>query len=378
MPKALYSGSFDPVTYGHLDIIKRAHKVFDDLTVVVGNNPTKKYVFGIGERVQFIKHALRQTSVKVCSIQNRLIADFAYEEGIPTIIKGIRSIQDYDYERMMHEVNITQQRGIDTHFILARRDLAHISSSAVKELCRYQGFIHEYVTPWVKEALEQRMNDQIIVGLTGGIASGKSYVAERIVKDGVSLGFQVHNVDLDVVAHEIMESLTETAYRDLRNDIAREFGPQCVDNRKELGNIVFSSTESLNRLNKMMRNPILTRMRSIMSNMKGIILLNTALLVEADMLSMCNNNVIVVTASPLLQRERLRKRGLNDTQISSRLANQMSSSQRIGDVGRQITESGWGRLEIIDCNEPFPVWNAEKFWSVFKKITDSEHFYGGQ
>ncbi len=184
MAGAIYSGSFDPVTLGHLDIIRRARRAFDPLRVVVGNNPAKRYVFTLEERARFLRHELVDLGVEVHTIENQLLADYAYEAGFPVVVKGVRGIQDYDYERMMHEINLTQQRGIDTHVLLGRRELAHVSSSAVKELCRYQGFTHEYVPLIVKEALERRLNEQVVVGVTGGIACGKSHLA-RDARDPV-------------------------------------------------------------------------------------------------------------------------------------------------------------------------------------------------
>jgi pantetheine-phosphate adenylyltransferase len=91
MPKALYSGSFDPVTRGHLDIIERAARVFDDLEVVVGNNPTKKYAFSLEERVGFLRYAILEPRIRINSIENCLLADYAYEADIPTIVKGAKS-----------------------------------------------------------------------------------------------------------------------------------------------------------------------------------------------------------------------------------------------------------------------------------------------
>src|SRR2546423_14348680 len=114
MAGAIYSGSFAPVTLGHLDIIQRAKRAFEPLRVVVGNNPAKKYVFALEERVRFLRHAIDDPSIEVHAIENKLLADYAYEAGFSVVVKGVRGIQDYD-ERMMHEVNITQQRGIDTH-----------------------------------------------------------------------------------------------------------------------------------------------------------------------------------------------------------------------------------------------------------------------
>src|SRR5208337_4379236 len=104
---------------------------------VVGNNPRKRYVFTLGERAAFLRCAIGDPAVEVHAIEDQLLADYAYEAGFGVVVKGVRGIQDYDYERMMHEIGITQQRRIDTHILLAQRELAHVSSSAVKELCRY-------------------------------------------------------------------------------------------------------------------------------------------------------------------------------------------------------------------------------------------------
>src|SRR5262245_43080116 len=106
MALAIYSGSFDPVTFGHLDILERAARAFEALEVVVGNNPAKKYVFSLDERLGFLRHAIRGPRVRTARIENRLLADHAYEAGASIVVKGVRGMQDYDYERMMHEINI--------------------------------------------------------------------------------------------------------------------------------------------------------------------------------------------------------------------------------------------------------------------------------
>ncbi len=352
MPRALYTGSFDPVTRGHLDIIERAARVFDDLEVVVGNNPAKQYVFTLEERVGFLRNAIQNPRVRVSSIENSLIADYAYEAGIPTIVKGVRGIQDYDYERMMHEVNITQQRGIDTHILLARRELAHISSSAVRELCRYQGFTHAYVIPCVKEALERRLNQQVVVGLTGGIAAGKSYLGQALVEMGRSMGLSVHNIDIDNIAHDILLARGEPAYQQLRADICRTFDIQDVQ-RKVLGQIIFNDVSKLERLNGIMRVPLLTRLRSAMAGIRGLVIINTALMVEADMLQLCNNNVIVVSAAPDVRMQRLRARGLSEAQIQRRLAGQFTTEEKVARIRQRIESQRWGHCEEVDASGPY-------------------------
>lgn len=364
MSRAIYSGSFDPVTFGHLDIIERAARVFDELEVVVGNHPAKRYVFDLEERVGFLRQAIRDPRVRVRKIENQLLADYAYEAGVRTIVKGVRGIRDYDHERMMHEINITQQRGIDTHILLARKELDHVSSSAVKELCRFQGFTHEYVPLVAKEALERRLNEQTIVGVTGGIGSGKSHVASRLVEAGLRLGIAVHDLDLDRVAHDLLEERQETAYRELRQEISAAFGlPELK--RKALGEMVFNDPAKLARLNEIMRVPLLTRLRAGMAGKRGILLVNAALLAEADLLHLCNNNVVLVTADESVRMTRLRARGLSEEQIARRLASQYSTEEKRRRITERIAECRWGRMVELPSNGPLAGGELEKLLRGF-------------
>lgn len=351
MPRAIYSGSFDPVTFGHLDIIERAARVFDDLEVVVGNHPAKRYVFSLEERVGFLRQSIGDPRVRVRKIEHQLLADYAYEAGVRTIVKGVRGIQDYDHERMMHEINLTQQRGIDTHILLSRKDLDHVSSSAVKELCRFQGFTHEYVPLVVKEALERRLNEQIIIGVTGGIGCGKSTLARGLVATGTRLGLAVHDLDLDQVAHGLLEDRPESAYRDLRAQVCAAFGMTELK-RKALGEFVFNHPAELARLNEIMRVPLLTRLRAGMVGKRGVILLNAALLAEADLLHLCNNRVLLVTADEDVRLARLRARGLSAEQIGRRLASQYTTEEKRLRIAQRIRESRHGRCEEVVCNRP--------------------------
>ncbi|HYT95561.1 MAG TPA: pantetheine-phosphate adenylyltransferase [Gemmataceae bacterium] len=352
MTLAIYSGSFDPVTFGHLDLIERAARAFADLEVVVGNNPAKHYIFSLDERLRFLRHAIRNPRVRTWKIENQLLADHAFEVGASIIVKGVRGIQDYDYERMMHEINITQQRGIDTHILIARRELNHVSSSAVKELCRYQGLTHEYVPLIVKEALERRLNDQVILGLTGGIGCGKSYLGEQLVEQGRARGLNVHNIDFDRIAHDLLLGRQERVYQELRAQICVRFGLAALD-RKALGTIVFSDPEKLTCLNEMMRVPLLTRLRAELAGKKGVLLINAALLAEADLLHLCNKNVILVTAEESVRMERLRGRGLSDEQIWRRLASQYTTEEKRQKIEQRIAEAHWGRCVEVTSNGAF-------------------------
>lgn len=362
MTKAIYPGSFDPVTFGHLDIIRRAAQAFDELVVAVGRNSSKKYLFDERTRVELIEMEIRRLGllkpVKVVAF-NGLLADFAYEVGANIIVKGVRpGARDFDYETMLHQISITQQRGVDTHILIAKEELSHVSSSAVRELALHQGLLHEYVPLRVKQELEM-LTPQLIVGLTGSIASGKSYIMSQMEKLSGHAGYsEIHHVDLDKIAHEILDDSPETprkegVYQELRGKIADHFKLPKID-RYAIGNIVFNYPEERAWLNNILRVPILTRVRREIGQKKGIVFLNGALLVEAGYLPICNNIVVVIKADRDVQLKRLKARGLNSDQIERRLESQFTSEQKITAVKEAIDREMFGRLFVVD-NSTAPI-----------------------
>lgn len=345
MKTCIYPGSFDGVTYGHLNIIDRACNTFDKVIVAIGINPSKKYTFSINERINFFKKTVKQPSkVEVTSFTG-LLADFVYQQNVKTIIKGVRSNQDFDYERLLHEVTVTQQAGIDTHILIADQKLSHVSSSAAKELCKHQGLVHEYVPYCVKAALEHEINKQVIIGITGSIGMGKSYVTQQLIEH-FSKQMQVLHVDLDAIAHELYVR-NEPVYIDFQNTVKDAFGLAVGDSaemRKKLGNIVFNDETALAKLNNLARQPLLTLMRQKMYGFQGLILLNGALLVEANFLPLCNNNVVVVNTSVDEQIENLKNRGLTTQQIQRRINCQLTNDQKINIINDAILNNRYGTL----------------------------------
>jgi pantetheine-phosphate adenylyltransferase len=345
MKICIYPGSFDPVTYGHIDIIDRACNTFDKVIVAIGINPSKKYTFSVEERIKFIKKSVKRPfKVEVMSFTG-LLADFAYQQNVKTIIKGVRSNQDFDYERLLHEVTVTQQAGIDTHILIADQKLSHVSSSAAKELCKHQGLVHEYVPYCVKAALEQEINNQFILGITGSIGMGKSYVTQQLIEH-FSKRMHVLHVDLDTIAHELY-TRTEPVYIDFQNTVKDAFGltvGDSVEMRKKLGNIVFNNENALAKLNNLARQPLLTLMRQKMYGFQGLILLNGALLVEANFLPLCNNNVVVVNTGITEQIENLKNRGLTIQQIQRRINCQLTNNEKINIINDAIFNNLYGTL----------------------------------
>lgn len=355
MKSAIYAFSGDPITFGHIDIIKRAAAVFDRLVVAIGINPAKKYLFSQEERTEMAKRSLFDLkNVEVKSF-NGMLVDFAYENNIDVIVKGVRSNHDFEYEMNLHSLGESQKLGIDTFILFARPSLAHISSGAVKEIQEGQGLIQDYVPAYVKQCVEAKLSGQYIVGLTGEIGSGKSYLGQKLVNFAKAKGLDAHNIELDHLSWQIQADLKEDKYAVVRKQIIDVFGAEVPNpdgsiNRKVLGEIVFADQKKLERLNEIMETPILVRLRRELKNKKGLIFLNAALLAEAKMSQLSNYNAILLSVDEKIQNKRLLDRDLNQEQIKRRLMSQYDFTSKKKFLEAEIKQNKQGKLWILNNN----------------------------
>jgi pantetheine-phosphate adenylyltransferase len=158
---AICPGTYDPVTYGHLDIIARAAKVFERVVVGVVNQPIRKQttVFTAEERQRFIEQAIADNglgNVEVAGF-SVLLVDFAREHGATAIVKGLRAISDFEYEFEMNQLNRNLAPEIESLYILASPDYSFIRSSGVKEIATFGGDVSRLVPPAVAKALVERL-----------------------------------------------------------------------------------------------------------------------------------------------------------------------------------------------------------------------------
>ncbi len=157
--RAIYPGSFDPVTYGHLDIIRRARLIFEEVIVVVAVNPLKDSFFTLQERVTFMKRALASyKGVKVESHEG-LTVEYAKTKKARTIIRGLRATSDFDYEFQMAVTNRKLSQQVDTVFLMPSESLFYISSRLIKEIARLKGDISAYVPGFVAKKIQERLNE---------------------------------------------------------------------------------------------------------------------------------------------------------------------------------------------------------------------------
>ncbi len=153
---AVCPGSFDPITNGHLDIIQRGAKVFDELHVCVLNNSSKNSLFTVEERLELISEVTKHIpNVKVDSF-NGLLIDYAVQKNADAIIRGLRAVSDFEYEMQITSMNRVLNDYIETFFIMTKSQYSFLSSSIVKEVAKYNGDISDLVPPVVREALMKK------------------------------------------------------------------------------------------------------------------------------------------------------------------------------------------------------------------------------
>ena len=156
--KAIYPGSFDPITYGHVDIIRRAAQMFDEVIVVVLINDAKKPLFTTEERVTMLEETIGSIpNVKVKS-SSGLTVEFARQENAKVIIRGIRAVMDYEYELQQSTINMMLADEIETVFLLARPEYSFLSSSAAKTVASYNGDLTHFVPSNIGKRLEEKLN----------------------------------------------------------------------------------------------------------------------------------------------------------------------------------------------------------------------------
>lgn len=158
MNRALYPGSFDPVTYGHVDLIRRALKHFDEVVVAVAQNRAKDVLFTVAERVDLLRRATRGIrGVRVVSFEG-LVVDLARRRKIRVVLRGVRAVSDFDYEFQMALTNRKLAGDVETFFMMPSEQYFYISSRFIKEIASLGGRLKGFVPPFVEKALREKLS----------------------------------------------------------------------------------------------------------------------------------------------------------------------------------------------------------------------------
>lgn len=153
---AICPGSFDPITNGHLDIISRGAKIFDEVIVAIFNNQSKAPLFSVEERIELIKESTKHIPNVTVDVSDGLLVDYAAEQRANAILRGLRAVSDFEYEMQITSMNKKLEPEIETFFMMTNNQYSFLSSSIVKEVAKYHGNISNLVPEVVEAALAKK------------------------------------------------------------------------------------------------------------------------------------------------------------------------------------------------------------------------------
>ena len=158
MRVAIYPGSFNPITYGHMDIIDRASGLFDKIIVAVAKSEAKNTLFSLEDRVKLAKTIYKDNpKVEIVDFPRQLTVDVAKDQGACAIIRGLRAVSDFEYEFQLATMNRSLAPDIESIFLTPKESLIYVSSSLIKEICDLKGDVSKFVHPTVEQALKAKL-----------------------------------------------------------------------------------------------------------------------------------------------------------------------------------------------------------------------------
>ena len=158
MKVVIYPGSFDPITFGHMDIIDRATGLFDKVIVAVAKSEAKNTLFSLEDRVKLVKTIYKDNPrVEIVDFPRQLTVDVAKDQGACAIIRGLRAVSDFEYEFQLATMNRSLAPDIESIFLTPKESLIYVSSSLIKEICDLKGDISKFVHPSVEQALKAKL-----------------------------------------------------------------------------------------------------------------------------------------------------------------------------------------------------------------------------
>lgn len=365
MPIAVYPGSLDPITFGHVGAIRDTAEGFGRIVVAIGVNPAKKYMFSLAERETLARQAIAGIPGASVTSFSGLLVHFLVRNDYGIVVRGLRNGQDFADAMLQESIGWQQTlaEGIKAFYVPARPGQDFVSSSALKAVLKEQGDATHLAPLSTIHAIQARMLGQYLFGVTGVSGSGKSYICEKFQEIAVRRGIPLFHVDLDKIGHEILMDECDPLYRKTRKKIEQVFGSGILGgrdfiDRKKLGEIVFGDPERIKMLNAILHDPVFFRMNDSLRGRKGIFLIDAALLAETGKTSLVNNQILVVRASQAeIARRLLERDNLTSEQIERRVSSQFSTETKISSIRENIRGASHGRIECLNNfdNPPTPI-----------------------
>ncbi|OGL95415.1 hypothetical protein A2348_02090 [Candidatus Uhrbacteria bacterium RIFOXYB12_FULL_58_10] len=354
--RALLPLSADPVTFGHLALIREARARFDEMVVALLDNDMKtgRYLFSTHERVQLLSNAvtrLGRDNVRVIVAPGILLADVFLREGCDVIVRGMRSEAEGETEREQSRLHELVLSGIGKRFqyIPTTDALRDVSSTSVKAFVSHGIDVSRFVPLQTKQALEERILGQYTVGVTGPIASGKSFVGARLATRLPTLGVPCAHVSYDAILRDLYAERTPGADR-LRDEIVARLGAEVrgadgLIDRTAMSAKLFHPDcpmETRRAIEGLTAPHVFRLERERLAGFRGIVLIECATLVEMGLAGRVNNHVVVVDSPE--RPSMLAERGIDPARTSEVARHQSTSDELVSTLEARVTSDGNGSV----------------------------------
>lgn len=359
---AAFPGSFDPFHNGHLSTIisfLELHPAFF-LYIIIGLNAEKQntYTFSPEEKVFLTEKTIPEKYRKRIKIvlYSSIIADYLYEQNIQMFVKGIRNQKDFELESWTAAVNCLFSGNPKT-ILIAQTDplLMNVSSTNLKDFTKWGLNVKYFAPALTRESLQLRLREQMLVGITGGMGTGKTTIAKKVQevskKNNKPKAVKIYHIGLDDLGKIIYSADQTPRFLEIRKKIAKKFGTglfkkdTSIDTYK-LGSIVFSAYDKLEQLTEIILEPILYLLRKKLEESgKGIFIIEGANLVEQKLTFLFNENMILTKTDSKTQIKRLKEKKFTEEQIARRIKFQLSSEKCLMAV-KELQKLEFDRLLI--------------------------------
>lgn len=354
--RGLLALSADPITIGHIDLVRKAAKRCNDLIVLIANNDQKmgKYLFPLETRVAMCERALEEANIRNARVigSSGLLVDVYLREGCDVIIRGIRNATDYTYEQeqMALHALILPELTDRIEYIQANKDLVHISSTMVKAFASHHLDITDFIPLFVKQMVEEQMLGQYKIAVTGSIAVGKSFVASELTNVLREQNTEAHHINLDQLIRELYAENTAGA-QNVRDRLAELLGNDVLTenrtnvNREKLAEKMFAKTTTTKvreEVHTLTAPHVERKYREALHGKRGLIVFEWAQLAEMHMGHYTNNNVIVVDSPD--KEAFANKRGINKERLEELSVLQKSASQKLRMLQSEVDRADHGQL----------------------------------
>lgn len=341
----IVSGTFDPITVGHVDIIKRASKMFDLVYVLVAKTSSKSNsVLTYENKVEIIENCLQGIKHIILPIENTLI-DTIETLDARTVVRGLRNATDLIYEMDMSSVNRDLCPEIETVYLPCRPELSYVSSSMVRELCRLGKYqeAKKYCSDLAVNLIHRKQMK--LVALTGGIACGKSEV-QKIFEANGWVGY-----DLDEISNEVLSENSWEIIEQLNEDYGKSFSIDDTyrDFKQKLAKLVFSNASAKKWLESVMHPLILEKLNErIYSQSTDKVVVQVPLLFEAKLECMFDKTVCVLSSEKTQIERMVKNRSMTEEDARARIASQLPTAFK--SANSDFTLNNDGSIEELDLN----------------------------